>query len=90
MSAKDKSVGFDFTGTYTDIKEYEKISYIMSDDINDLNARRCDVTFQDMGSNTTKIIEIFDAENENSVEMQKLGWQSILNNFKKVVEGSGD
>lgn len=88
MSAKDKSFSFDFSGTYTDIKEYERISYVMSNDINDKNARKCEVIFEDLDNDKTKITEIFDAENENSEDRQKDGWQSILNNFKKLVETS--
>ncbi len=49
MSAKDNSFSFDFSGTYTDIKKYENIDYIMSDNINDIEARRCEVTFNDIG-----------------------------------------
>lgn len=86
MAAKDKSFSFDFAGTYTDVKEYEKISYVMSNDINDLVARRCDITFSDIGDGKVKVIELFDPETENSVELQSSGWQSILNNFKKAVE----
>ncbi len=86
MSAKDKSFSFDFAGTYTDIREYQKISYVMSNDVNDPEARRCEVTFRDMGDGRTKITEIFDPEKQNNEEMQKNGWQSILNNFKKSVE----
>lgn len=88
MSAKDKSFSFDFSGTYTDVKVHQKISYIMSDDINDASARRCEVDFQDIGEGRVKVIETFDPETENSEEMQKNGWQSILNNFKKAVEAA--
>ena len=87
MSAKDKSFSFDFAGTYTDIKKYEKISYVMSDNINDTTARKCEITFEDMGNGKTKITETFDPEKQNSEEMQRVGWQNILNNFKRVVEG---
>ena len=45
-----------------------------------------EIIFKDIGDGKVKIIEIFDPENENSEEMQKNGWQSILNNFKKAVE----
>jgi len=86
MAAKDKSFSFDFAGTYTDVKEYEKISYVMSNDINDLAARKCDITFSDIGDGKVKVTEVFDLETENSVELQSSGWQSILNNFKKAVE----
>ena len=86
MSAKDKSFSFDFAGTFTEIKQNEKISYVLSNDINDKQARRCEIVFKDIGNGKVKIIETFDPENQNSIEMQKNGWQSILNNFKKAVE----
>jgi uncharacterized protein YndB with AHSA1/START domain len=86
MSAKDKSVAFDFSGTYTEVKEYEKIRYVLSNNINDSSARTCEVTFSDMGDGRVKVTEVFDPENQHSEEMQRNGWQSILNNFKKAVE----
>jgi len=86
MSAKDKSFSFDFSGTYTDIIEHKKINYVMSKDINDPAARTCDIIFDDLGDGTIKITETFDPENQNSAELQRNGWQSILNNFKKAVE----
>ena len=86
MSAKDKSFGFDFSGTYIEVKEFEKIQYVLSTDINDAEARKCEINFSDLGDGTVKITEIFDPETENSLEMQKNGWQSILNNFKQAVE----
>lgn len=88
MSAKDKSFSFDFTGTYTNIEEYKKISYVMLKDINDIEARKCEVTFSDIGDSKIKITEAFDPENENSEELQRNGWQSILNNFKKAIEAA--
>lgn len=88
MAAKDKSFGFDFSGTYTDVKVYEKICYVMSDDINDTEARRCEIFFSKTEDNKVKITETFDPETQNSEEMQKNGWQSILNNFKKAVEST--
>jgi len=80
MAAKDGSMSFGFAGTYTDVVE---ASYIMNQ-LDD--GRMMKVTFQKVGSGHTKVIETFDAEDENTLELQKKGWQSILNNFKKVVE----
>ncbi len=79
MEAKDKSAGFDFGGKYDLVKKNENIEYTMDD------GRKVKIEFikQD---NKTKVIETFDAETENSLEMQKNGWQSILNNFKKYTE----
>jgi uncharacterized protein YndB with AHSA1/START domain len=79
MEAKDGSMGFDFSGTYTTIKPNEIIEYTADDN------RKVQVHFFD-GDDKTTIIEVFEAENENPLEMQKLGWQSILNNFKKYTE----
>ncbi|HLP79684.1 MAG TPA: SRPBCC family protein, partial [Acidobacteriota bacterium] len=81
MEAKDKSAGFDFEGTYSDVKKHQRIVYVMDD------GRKVDTTFLST-STGTKLTIIFDAENENSIEMQKDGWQSILNNFKKYVESN--
>lgn len=88
MSAKDKSRSFDFSGTYTEIDEHEKICYVMSDDIDDKEARTCEVTFKDLGGGKVQITEMFDGEMENSEEVQKEGWQSILNNFKRYAEAA--
>ena len=94
MSAKDKSFGFDFSGTYTDVVEFSKISYVMGAAPADEQGtvadagRSCDVTFEDIGNGEVRVTELFDPEDINSEEMQKNGWQSILNNFKKFVESN--
>ena len=79
MEAKDGSTGFDFSGTYDTIKQNEIIEYTADD------SRKVQVHFYD-GDDKTTVIEVFEAENENPIEMQKSGWQSILNNFKKYTE----
>lgn len=79
MEAKDGSFGFDFEATYDEVIHKEKLSYTMPD------GRVVITDFEDLGS-STKVTTVFDAETENSVEMQKNGWQAILNNFKKYVE----
>lgn len=79
MEAKDGSFGFDFWGVYDDIKENELIAYTMGD------GRKAKISFINEG-NTTKVIETFEAESENSIELQQGGWQAILNNFKKYSE----
>ena len=81
MEAKDGSFGFDFGGIYDEVKSNQTISYTMGD------GRKVNVDFTASG-NTTKIVETFDAEKENPVEMQQYGWQSILDNFKKYVESN--
>lgn len=79
MQAKDGSFGFDFGGTYTNVKEKEVFEYEMSD------GRTVMVTFMP-GKSSVLVTEIFDMEMENAREMQQQGWQSILANFKKYVE----
>ena len=79
MEAKDGSMGFDFGGIYDVIRNNEFIEYTMGDD------RKVQVEFSSSG-NQTKVVETFDAENTHSLELQKNGWQAILDNFKKYVE----
>ena len=79
MAAKDGSMSFDFEGVYTQVKENEVIAYAIPD------GRTVHVTFTSVGD-ATKIVETFDPENENPHEMQKGGWQAILNSFKNYAE----
>lgn len=81
MEAKDGTEGFDFVGIYDNIKTNELIEYTLEDD------RKVKISFTpDNGK--TKVIETFEAESENSLELQFGGWQSILENFKKYTEAS--
>lgn len=79
MEAKDGSFGFDFGGIYDEVKLHEVIAYTMDD------GRKVKITFKGQ-ENETKVIETFDAETENPIDVQQQGWQAILNNFKKYVE----
>ena len=79
MEAKDGSMGFDFRGVYDAVRNYEYIEYTIAD------GRKVNVIFTAQGS-TTKVVESFEAEDTNSLELQKGGWQSILDNFKKYTE----
>lgn len=79
MEAKNGSFGFDFEATYDEISEHKKIAYTMSDD-------RKVITEFSASDDVTKVTTIFDAESENPIEMQRDGWQAILNNFKQYVE----
>jgi len=79
MAAKDGSVSFDFEGVYTNIEELKVIEYTIAD------GRKVKITFSSQG-NETKVIETFEAENINPHEMQRGGWQAILDNFKKYTE----
>lgn len=80
MAAKDKSAQFDFAGVYTKVVPHEIIEYVMAD------GRKVKLVFEDQGL-ITKITETFDPEDTNSLEMQRHGWQSILDSFKRYVEG---
>ncbi|MCW8195977.1 ATPase [Proteobacteria bacterium 005FR1] len=80
MEAKDGSVGFDFEEVYTRVVPCELIAYRMS------NGREVEIEFIDQADGVL-VRETFDAETENSAEMQRDGWQSILNNFARYVEG---
>ncbi len=82
MEAKDGSMGFDFWGIYDEVKTNQLIAYTMGD------SRKAKTVFVANGS-TTKITTSFEAEKQNPEEMQKGGWQAILNNFKKYCEGEG-
>jgi uncharacterized protein YndB with AHSA1/START domain len=79
MEAKDGSMGFDFEGEFIDITPHKAIHFKLEDN------RKVEVAFMET-ENGVKVVETFEAEDENSAEQQKQGWLSILNNFKKHVE----
>ena len=80
MEARDGSMGFDFTGTYTKIIPHELIEYSFGD-------RMAQITFKDSPQGVVVRVT-FDSEPTNSIEQQRAGWQSILDNFKRYVEKS--
>lgn len=79
MEAKDGSFGFDFEAIYDEVIDQKKLVYTIAD------GRKVTSTFENLGR-STKVTTMFDAEKMNPVEMQKNGWQSILNNFKTYAE----
>ncbi|PIE16599.1 MAG: activator of HSP90 ATPase [Proteobacteria bacterium] len=81
MEARDRSFGFDFEAVYDEIAEHEKLIYTMTD------GRRVSTVFKVEGG-ATRVKTTFDADKENPVEMQRQGWQAILNNFKSYAEES--
>jgi uncharacterized protein YndB with AHSA1/START domain len=85
MAAKDKSASFDFTGTYTDVRNYELIEYDMDKAPEEVESRHVKVEFAETPEGV-KVTTTFDPENENSIDMQRAGWQAISDNFKKYVE----
>lgn len=80
MEAKDGSMGFDFSGFYDEVIPNKRITYTLED------GRKVDIIFQENGEET-HIRQTFEAENENPIEMQRDGWQAILDSFKKYAEG---
>jgi uncharacterized protein YndB with AHSA1/START domain len=81
MEAKDGSFGFDFEAIYDEVVDQKKLAYTMPD------TRQVITNFENLGDKI-KVTTTFDTENENPVEMQRAGWQSILDNFKKYVESN--
>jgi len=81
MEAKDGSMGFDFGGTFDEVKKNELLSYTLGDGRKVTNKYIKD-------GNGTRVEVAFEAESENPVEMQRFGWQAILDNFKKYVENN--
>ena len=79
MEARDGRAGFDFRGAYSKITPYQLIDYVIED------GRKVIIHFIEEGSGT-RVEESFDMEDENSDEMQRAGWQAIMDNFKKYVE----
>jgi uncharacterized protein YndB with AHSA1/START domain len=79
MAARDGSVSFDFGGVYSNVKQNSLIEYAMED------GRKVKVSFEAVGDKT-RVTETFDPESENSIELQRDGWQAILDNFKKYTE----
>jgi uncharacterized protein YndB with AHSA1/START domain len=79
MQAKDGSGGFDFGGTYTEVVPNERIAYKIGD------GRNVSVTFETKDG-VTHVIESFETEKMNPIELQRSGWQMILNNYKKYAE----
>ena len=79
MAAKDGSQSFEFGGIYDEVVPLKSISYTMGD------GRKAATAFEELGD-AVRVAQVVDAEHENPIEMQKAGWQSMLDNLKGVVE----
>jgi uncharacterized protein YndB with AHSA1/START domain len=79
---------FVFEGVFTEIIENQKISYKMPKDMGEfeVDERKAEVLFEEFEKGKTQVTITFDAEDLNSIEMQKQGWQAILDNFKTFLE----
>ena len=81
MESKDGEMGFDYCGTYNNVIVNKEISHLLDD------GRKVKVTFLKNGNEVT-IRETFEVEDESSIEMQRQGWQNILDNFKNYTEST--
>lgn len=82
MEARDGSAGFDFGGTYTTVVHHRAIAYEMDD------GRTAVVEFRPDPDGVTVGVT-FDAESTHPVEMQRQGWQAILDRFARHVAAKG-
>ena len=81
MEARDGSMGFDFGATFTAIEAPHRLEYRLDDD------RHVSLVLEAAEAGT-RITQTFDAETENDVEMQRAGWQSILDSFARYAEAA--
>ncbi len=80
MAAKDGSVAFDFGGVYTNVIEHQRIESTLGD------GRLMRVSFEETADGKTRIVEAFEPEGTNPVELQRAGWSAILEHFRKHAE----
>lgn len=80
MASKTEDIGFDFDGVYLHVDPLKHISYELGD------GRIVTIDFRENESSGILVEETFDAEKVNPLELQRNGWQAILNNFKIHVE----
>lgn len=86
MSAKNGSMAFDFEWVYEEIISEKYLKYrLWFEESFDIPTRYVEVHFENLW-NSTRIVETFDIEDENTIEQQKQGWQEILDNFKTYAE----
>jgi len=79
MEAKDQSMGFDYCGTYSHVEPHQQIDIELED------KRKVTIKFEQIVAKS-RVTERFEVEDVNSAELQKQGWQSILDNFKQYIE----
>ena len=81
MEAKDGSFGFDFEAIYDEVAPETRVAYTL------LDGRKVATSFEDLDG-ATCVSTSFEEETEHSAEMQRAGWQAILNNFKRYAESA--
>ncbi len=82
MEARDGSMGFDYSGTYLEVEKEKRLHLRLDDD------RLVEINFA-AENDAVMLSETFETEDENEAELQRQGWQAILNNFKSYVESLG-
>lgn len=80
MEARDGSVGFDFSGCYTEVDAPRRLVYVLDDD------RRVIVSFEPAAAGGVRVRETFDPDDELPLDIQRAGWQAILDRFTAYVE----
>jgi uncharacterized protein YndB with AHSA1/START domain len=80
MAAKDGSMAFDFSGVYREVAPLERLSYELDD------GRQVRIDFERLPNDQTRLTEEFEAEDQHAGELQRSGWQAILENFRRYTE----
>jgi uncharacterized protein YndB with AHSA1/START domain len=80
MAARDGSFAFDFEGIYDAVEPEALIAYHLAD------GRSVRITFESTNDEQVIVTQTFDAETENPIDMQRSGWQAIMDNYKRLVE----
>ncbi len=81
MEAKDGSFGFDFEATYDEVIDQKKITYTM------LDGRQATTDFENLTAKQ-KLQQSLMPRMKTRLRCKEGGWQAILDNFKKYVEGN--
>ena len=80
LAAKDGSMSFDMTGVYTEVEPGARLAYTLAD------GRCVEVTLTSLHEGRTRVTETFDPESTHPVEMQRAGWQAILDNYRAYTD----
>lgn len=79
MEAKDGSFGFDFEAVYNEVQPLKRLVYTMGD------GRKVEIEFMEENSTVTVAVS-FETESVNDIELQRSGWQAILDNYARYTD----